>query len=99
MVSTVRQSFQNNRFNPQTFSVAALYVVYYSLAIIFWNYADQFSRFFCVIMPLLWMYFFKPLLPLLSSARDTLRGKTKVMTGIMVCVLTVLLAAWPAPDR
>lgn len=44
----------------KTWSVSGLYLTLYLLLTACWSYEDQMARFLVVVLPLLWLYFFKP---------------------------------------
>jgi hypothetical protein len=69
LVRTLRQSGRDERFNADAFSIPALYLTAYIAAITLWNYEDQMARFLVVVTPLLWLYFFKPILAISSRGR------------------------------
>lgn len=71
MVHTLAQLVRNKAFRGDAFSIPALYLTYYLLIITLWNYEDQLTRFLVVITPLLWLYFFKPFMGLLSPKPET----------------------------
>lgn len=89
-VRTLRQSRRDGRFNANAFSIPALYLAYYIAIITLWNYEDQMARFLVVITPLLWLYFFKPLLAISSRRR-----KTAALVAILL--LAGFSVAWTAP--
>ncbi len=76
-IRTLGKSFANGRFSSAPYTVPGLYVFFYMTAIVLWMYEDQMPRFLTVILPLLWMYFFKPWLSVLPD----LRFKEGVLNG------------------
>ncbi len=66
------------------FSIPGLYLGIYLGMITLWNYPDQMARFVGVVSPLLWLYFFKPMLPALRDWRLKPIG----------ALLVALLALW-----
>lgn len=97
-ISTLRKSFVGRKFRPQAFSLPGLYLFFYILMITLWNYEDQMARFLTPLLPLLWMYFFKPLTPWLADlGRPALPGKWKVPAAVLCVLLMSALAIWPFP--
>ncbi|HEY9744792.1 MAG TPA: glycosyltransferase family 39 protein [Oculatellaceae cyanobacterium] len=97
-IRTVLRSVADKRFSPALWSVPALYVFFYILLILFWNYEDQMARFIVVITPLLWIYFFKPGLPLLQqlASANPFRKKAIVAWGLLI--LISIVAIWPVQN-
>ena len=46
--------------NATRFTPPALYLFFYILLVTLWNYEDQLARFLTPVVPLLWLYYFKP---------------------------------------
>lgn len=63
-------------------SVPALYLVIYCLILILWGYPSQPGRFLLMLSPLLWLYFFKPLL--------TMNNQKKVGFIVLFCFLSLI---------
>lgn len=103
-IRTITQSFAKRHFSPQFFSVPGLYLFFYMLLIIVWNYEDQMARFITVVVPLLWIYFFKPALPLLEflrlgalrSSNQSQRIKAILIWG-MLAVISIA-SIWPVQN-
>lgn len=95
IISTLFKSYEKDRFHPEAFSVPALYLFIYSIIIIFWNYGDQMTRFMTVVLPLFWLYFFKPLLSLL---RNPSGNKIKIAIGLGICAIAAILSLWTVPN-
>jgi hypothetical protein len=93
-VRTAALSFAAKRFSPASISVPGLYLFFYILMILFWNYEDQMARFIMVLTPLLWLYFFKPALPMLKSLPSR-RPPTKAVAVWLTLGLLGVLAIWP----
>jgi hypothetical protein len=98
-VSTLRKSFAGRRFNPDAFSVPGLYLFFYLVLITLWNYEDQMARFLTVVTPLLWMFFFKPLVHLLPEFGQPIPSQRKKMWAALACVLFFsVLNLLPSPS-
>lgn len=98
MVSTTLALRENGRFQRQKLTVPGLYLFYYIAIITLWNYEDQMARFLTPVLPLLWLYFFKPLIHLLPDfGRKLPQPRWKMMFAtfatLMACVLSLWLAS------
>jgi hypothetical protein len=94
-VSTLRKSWHNGKFSPKAFTLPGLYLFFYIVIITFWNYDDQMARFLSPVLPLVWLYFFKPLmryLPDLGSALPSPRKK--VVLASVFTLLACTIALW-----
>lgn len=90
LISTLMRSWQHGQFQVQRYTIPALYLFYYIVIITFWNYEDQMSRFLTPVLPLLWLYFFKPMIHLLPDWGKKLpapRWKTVLasLTTLFLC--------------
>jgi hypothetical protein len=75
VIHALKLSTLGKRFHGRAFSIPALYLIFYLTLITLWNYEDQTTRFVIVVTPLLWLYFFKPFLPV-SRVSATLPALT-----------------------
>jgi hypothetical protein len=99
LISVVRRAFEGGRFNARVFTVPGLYLVVYSVVITLWNYEDQMTRFLIVVLPLFWMFFFKPFLPLIPDLEaGWSRRAVKAWTLLAVLMLSCVVALWPASN-
>jgi hypothetical protein len=98
-ISVIRKSYSDKRFNPTPFSVPGLYLFFYALVAVLWNYQDQMTRFITVITPLLWMYFFKPMVPTIKGLQFGLnKANLKAICLVLLCVLLTTVSMWPAAN-
>jgi hypothetical protein len=96
-ISAIRKSCSQQSYTPTVFSVPALYVFFYSLVAILWNYQDQMTRFITVITPLFWMYFFKPMVPALKRLQPRWsKSNLKAACLLGVVVVSATIGLWPA---
>lgn len=61
------------------------YLFFYTLVILLWSYQYQAGRFLLVVMPILWWYFFQPMLS----------NRTRWKTGLMVFFVALGLVSAP----
>lgn len=78
--------------DPASLSLSALYLVFYLLVVVIWNYEDQIYRFLVVISPFLWLFFLKPLVHLLASSQSF---KRRAAAMAVVATAIVSLIATP----
>lgn len=92
-------SWLKGKLNPQAFSMPGLYLFFYILMITLWNYEDQLSRFLTAVVPLLWLYFFKPFLKYIPEFGCPWPDKRKqgaiALAGVL---LTATISLWIAPS-
>jgi hypothetical protein len=87
------------QINPAVFSIPGLYLFFYLLMITLWNYEDQLSRFLTAVVPLLWLYFFKPWVSYLPEFGQPWPAKRKLGALALIGVLlTTTLSLWIAPN-
>lgn len=99
LISTTLKSFKQGRFNGTVFSIPGLYLFFYILLITLWNYEDQMARFLTVVLPVLWMYFFKPLVPMLPELGQRWREiRWKSWTAIIFSLFCCAVAIWPVSN-
>ncbi len=97
LISTLRQSLQNGKVHSQVFTVPGLYLFFYSLIIVLWNYDDQMARFLTPVLPLLWYYLFQPVSHLLPDFGKTIRApRWKTALALIVTIALCLISIWPA---
>jgi hypothetical protein len=103
-ISTLRKAFFHKEgtkrvYNPAAFSVPSLYLFFYIVIITMWNYEDQMARFLVVVTPLLWLYFFKPMVPLLPEVgRPFPQATRKAWATTIVVLIVALLTFASVPD-
>lgn len=93
-IRTCSLSLANKRFSPAYISVPGLYLFFYTLMVLFWNYEDQMARFIMVLTPLLWLYFFKPALPMLKALKSRPLPGRAVTVWVILGLLSAV-AFWP----
>ncbi len=95
VISTLMRTWKNGQFQVQRYTVPGLYLFYYILIITFWNYEDQMARFLTPVLPLLWLYFFKPMASLLPDFGRKLQcARWKTVLASLVTVLFCTTALW-----
>lgn len=95
-IRTLRQSLRDGitKFSPAPYSVPGLYLFFYIAMITLWTYEDQMTRFLCIVTPLLWLFFFKPILPWLRFSD----GRTKAWLALAAIVVTGVISLLPASN-
>lgn len=73
-------------------SLGGLYVLSYCVVATIWSYDDQAARFLPMVLPLVWWYFLKPMLPANKGAWWV--GGQRVKSGLVIFFL--LLSLFPA---
>lgn len=97
-ISAVRKSVVGGKLNAQAFSLPGLYLFFYILLITLWNYEDQMARFLTPLLPLLWMYFFKPFARWLPDlGRPSIAGRKKMIAAVLGVVIAAAVGLWAFP--
>lgn len=91
VIRTLMRSWKNGRFQAERYSVPALYLFFYIVIITFWNYEDQMARFLTPVLPILWLYFFKPMAHLLPDFGKALPTSRWANWKIALATLTTLI--------
>lgn len=97
-ISALRKGIIGGKLNARAFSFPGLYLFFYILLITLWNYEDQMARFLTPLLPLLWMYFFKPFvqwLPDLGLPRPP--QKKRVIAAVLGALTISTLGLWAFP--
>ncbi len=94
-ISTLRKSWSNGKFKADQFTLPGLYLLFYILIITFWNYDDQMARFLSPVLPMIWLYFFKPFMNFLPDLGRPLAGsRKKVILASVFTILALTTALW-----
>lgn len=94
-ISTLRKSWSNGKFRPEQLTLPGLYLLFYILIITFWNYDDQMARFLSPVLPMIWLYFFKPFMNVLPDLGRPLAGsRKKVILASVFTILALTTALW-----
>lgn len=94
-ISTLRKSWANGKFTAKPFTLPGLYLFFYIVIITFWNYDDQMARFLSPVLPMIWLYFFKPFMNYLPDLGRVLAVPRKNV--VLACAFTLLactVALW-----